>query len=128
MSRSIQVLVAPSGAQTRLMVREGGERTLLRATLSANPAHPRALPWFLESLALWEGETVRGVLVVDAEGGGCASTLFRDAFTDFGTRPLYTLDWAPVVRGRRAGVRARHLGMAADFRDLAQLEVRRGTR
>lgn len=125
MSRSIQVLVAPSAQQTRLLVREEGRRTLLRATLSQSPSHPRALSWFLEALALWEGATVRGVLVVDASDRGSASTLCRDVLTDFGTPPLYSLEWVTVHGGGDGWGRA---AARADFRDLARLEIHRGAR
>lgn len=126
MSRSIQALVAPSGPHTRVLVREESARTLLRATLSPSPSHPRALPWLLEALALWEGATVRGVLVVDASDRACASTLCRDVFAEFGTPPLYSLEWVTVHGGGED--RDRRGSALADMRDLARLELSRGWR
>lgn len=101
MSRSIQVVIAPGVQSARVMAFDGPSRTLLTAKLSPSATHPRALPWLLEALALWEGATVRAVLAVDERGGTCASTLCRDAFADAGVPPLYTLDWVPVAAGRR---------------------------
>jgi hypothetical protein len=121
MSRSIQVVVAPGLHAARVLVTEGPMRTLLRAHLSPATAHPRALAWFRESLALWEGATVHAVLAVDERRAGCASTLCRDAFTDGGTPPLYTLEWVPVARARRGTSSGLRSPRTADFRDLHDL-------
>jgi hypothetical protein len=65
MSRSIQVVIAPGLHAARVIATEGPTRTLLTAHLAPATTHPRALPWLLEALALWEGATVRAVLAVD---------------------------------------------------------------
>jgi hypothetical protein len=102
MSRSIQVVIAPSPQSARILVTEGPERTLLKAQLAPQTGHPRALPWLLEALALWEGTTVHAVLAVDEWDASCANTLYRDAFADSGTPPLYSLDWIPRPRSTQA--------------------------
>ncbi len=97
MSRSIQVVIAPGAQVTRVLGTEGAHRTLLKAHLPPSTAHPRALPFLLEALALWEGAQARAVLAVDEWDASCATTLYRDVFADAGS-PLYTLEWMPVAR------------------------------
>jgi hypothetical protein len=97
---------------------QGAADTILKARLCREPAHPRALPALLEAMALWQGLPVRAALAVDAEQMGCDSTLYRAAFPDMGSAPLYTLDWAPAPGRRRK--RSDVSGMG-DFRDLRQL-------
>lgn len=121
MSRSIQVVIAPGPTMARVIVTEGSDRTLLKAHLSPETSHPRALPFLLEALALWEGATVHGVLAVDEWDASSATTLYRDVFADAGSPPLYSLDWVPLARPRprpAVGAAALRLG---DFRDLRRL-------
>ena len=75
MSRSIHAVIAPGLQSTRVMVTEVPGRTLLTAHLAPSTTHPRALPFLLEALALWEGATVRGVLAVDEWDATSATTL-----------------------------------------------------
>lgn len=120
MTRSIQVVIAPGPTLTRILATEGSDRTLLKAHLPPSTAHPRALPFLLEALALWEGATAHAVLAVDEWDASSATTLYRDVFTDAGS-PLYSLQWAPV---RRARARRPDLRLGR-FDDLDRLARRR---
>lgn len=119
MSRSIQVVIAPGAQVTRVLVTEGTERTLLKAHLRSSTAHPRALPFLLEALALWEGAQARAVLAVDEWDASSATTLYRDVFADAGSA-LYTLEWAPVTRARRRRPDALRLGRFDDLDRVAR--------
>jgi hypothetical protein len=114
---SIWMGIAPGSAMTRMIAMQGAGNTILKARLSRDPAHPRALPALLEAVALWQGLPVRAALAVDAERFGCDSVLYRAAFPDLGSTPLYTLDWVSAT-GRR---RKNDIGGMGDFRDLKQL-------
>ncbi len=118
MPRSIRAVIAPGPQSARMIVTEGPSRTLLTAHLAPSTTHPRALPFLLEALALWEGATVQGVLAVDEWDASCATTLYRDVFADGGTPPLYTLDCVPLARGRRRRPFVHDALHGADFRDL----------
>jgi hypothetical protein len=115
---SIWMGIAPGPAATRVIAMQGAADTILKARLCREPAHTRALPALLEAIALWQGSQVRAALAVDAEQMGCDSTLYRAAFPDVGSPPLYTLDWAPAPGRRR---RHSNLSGMGDFRDLRQL-------
>jgi hypothetical protein len=119
MSRSIQVVIAPGAQGTRVLATEGSQRTLLKAHLTPSTSHPRALPFLLEALALWEGAQARAVLAVDEWDASCATTLYRDVFADSGTL-LYTLEWVPVTRARRRRTAALHLGRFGDLERIAR--------
>lgn len=117
--------IAPGPRETRVLAMHGANETILKARLSRDPAHPRALPWLLEAVALWQGLPVRAALAVDERSNGCGSSLYHDAFPDFGNTPLYSLDWIPVDgrgRGRRD---LRGMGDFADLRRLLIAEVAR---
>ena len=123
MSRSIQVVIAPSPQSARILVTEGPERTLLKAQLGPQTGHPRALPWLLEALALWEGTTVHAVLAVDEWDASSANTLYRDAFADSGTPPLYSLNWIPLAHVRRRRRSLTAPSGLGDFRDLRRVQI-----
>ena len=118
MSRSIQVVIAPGAQGTRVLATEGSQRTLLKAHLTPSTSHPRALPFLLEALALWEGAQARAVLAVDEWDATSATTLYRDVFADCGTPPLYSLEWIPLARARRRPAGFHDALRAGDFRDL----------
>lgn len=121
MSKSIQVVIAPGPTMARVIVTEGSDRTLLKAHLSPETSHPRALPYLLEALALWEGATVRAVLAVDEWDACSATTLYHDVFADVGSPPLYSLDWVPLARARRSRSGSADPLRLGDFRDLRRL-------
>jgi hypothetical protein len=101
----------------------GPSETILKARLLRNPSHPRALPTLLEAIALWQGVQVRAALCAAGRDGASDSSLYREAFTDFGG-PLYTLEWVPAAAlGRR---RRRDIGGVGDFADLRRVLLAEG--
>jgi hypothetical protein len=108
-----------------VIARAGPSDTILKARLARQPAHPRALPTLLEAIALWQGVQVHAALCAADRDGVSDSSLYRDAFVDFGG-PLYTLEWIPAAtleRRRRGDIRG-----VGDFADLRRLLVAEGTR
>jgi hypothetical protein len=117
--------ISPGPQGTRVIAMAGPSDTILKARLSRHPSHPRALPTLLEAIALWQGVQVHAALCAAARDGASDSSLYRDAFVDFGG-PLYTLEWIPAAAlGRR---RRRDLGGVGDFADLRRLLTEEGTR
>lgn len=117
---SIWMAISPGDAHTRVIAMAGAGETILKARLSPQPSHPRALATLLEAVALWHGTKVHAALCASDAGGACGSSLYRAAFDDFGG-PLYTLEWVPTGgRGRR---RHRDLAGLGDFADLRQVIV-----
>ena len=97
----------------------------MKARLSRQPSHPRALPTLLEAIALWQGVQVHAALCAAERDGASDSSLFRDAFADFGG-PLYTLEWIPAAaRDRR---RRRDIRGVDDFADLRRLLAEEASR
>lgn len=115
---SIWMGIAPGATTTRVLAMRGASETLLKARLSRDPVHPRALWTLLEAIALWQGMQVRAALAADDRPGSCDSGLYQEAFSGFGASPLYTLDWVPAVGRRR---RRSDLGGMGEFGDLRQL-------
>ncbi len=108
----------PSAHSTRVIAMAGACETILKARLSREPSHPRAMATLLEAIALWQGTKVRAALCAAERAGESDSSLYREAFTD-GGGPLYTLDWVPAPeRGRRRHRDIR--GVAGDFAELRQ--------
>jgi hypothetical protein len=117
--------ISPGPQGTRVIAMAGPIDTILKARLSRHPCHPRALPTLLEAIALWQGVPVHAALCAADQDGSSDSSLYREAFVDFGG-PLYTLQWVPAAAlGRRRG---RDLGGVGDFADLRRLLTAEGTR
>jgi hypothetical protein len=117
--------ISPGPRATRVMAMAGPSDTIMKARLSREPSHPRALATLLEAIALWQGEKVRAALCAADMDGASDSSLYRDAFADFGG-PLYTLEWVPVAAlGRH---RPRDIHGIGDFADLRRLLIAGGTR
>jgi hypothetical protein len=115
---NLWMAISPSLHATRVLAMAGASETILKARLKPQPSHPRALATLLEAIALWQGTKVRAALCAAERDGGSDSSLYREAFDDFGG-PLYSLDWIPAAgRGRR---RHRDLAGVGDFADLRQL-------
>ena len=121
---NLSIGISPGPRDTRVLAMTGPSDTILKARLLRQPAHPRALPTLLEAIALWQGVQVHAALCAADRDGVSDSSLYRDAFLDFGG-PLYTLEWiAAGALGRR---RRRDIGGVGDFADLRRL-VAEGTR
>lgn len=126
--RELRMVISPGAEATRVIaVAESttGSETILKARLSAEPSHPRAVQWLLESVALWQGARVRAALSAGVPGRTCVTRLYPAWFADFGGA-LYDLE---LVEGRR--VRRVHkdaVALEGEFRDLRQLSFAMGGR
>jgi hypothetical protein len=117
---NLSIGISPGPRDTRVLAMTGPSDTILKARLLRQPSHPRALPTLLEAIALWQGVQVRAALCAADRDGGSDSSLFRDAFLDFGG-PLYTLEW---ISAAALGPRQRRdIGGVGDFGDLQRLIV-----
>jgi hypothetical protein len=124
MEQSVWVAISVSNMETRVLAMAGPGATILKARLSRDPSHPRALPTLLEAIALWQGNQVRAALCADDEQITRESSLYHGAF-EFGG-PLYRVDWVPGRPGRRRrGSDVRGMGDFGDLRQLVLFEVAR---
>lgn len=125
--KDIWMAVAPERQATRVIAMAGPNETILKARLAPSPAHPRAMATLFEAVALWQGTQVRAALCAAEKDGVSDTSLYRDAFADFGGL-LYTLDWVPGVG--KLGKRRRHRDLrgVGDFSDLRQLVLFEVTR
>jgi hypothetical protein len=122
---NLSIGISPGPQGTRVIAMAGPSDTILKARLLRHPSHPRALPTLLEAIALWQGVQVHAALCAADRDGASDSSLYRDAFADFGG-PLYTLEWIPAAAlGRR---RRPDLGGVGAFADLRRLLTEEGTR
>jgi hypothetical protein len=53
--------ISPGPSDTRVIAMAGPSDTILKARLSRQPSHPRALPTLLEAIALWQGVQVHAI-------------------------------------------------------------------
>ena len=118
METRIQVAIHPGQLVTRILATGPAGETLLKARLARTPWHTRALPSFLEALAFWEKEPIRGVIFAEPAADRYVSALCASLADEQARTPLYTLDLAPA---RRAPCRASPLRGLGDYRDLRQL-------
>ena len=112
--------ISPGPKDTRVIAMAGPSDTILKARLSRQPSHPRALATLLEAIALWQGTQVRAALCAADKDGASDSSLYREAFADFGG-PLYTLEWVPAAalsHRRRRDIRG-----IGDFADLQRMLI-----
>lgn len=116
---SIWMGIAPGLETTRVVAMTGPSETILKAQLSKDPKHPRALATLLEAVALWQGQPVRAALCAGAGGLSCDSNICREAFLDDGGA-LFSLVWVPAGVHRRRRQRLEGLG---NFRDLERLVI-----
>lgn len=116
---AIWTAIHPGSKHTRVLVTAGVKKTLLKAHLSVQPKHPRALPTLLEALALWQGERVHAALVADDKAAMSGTSIYRDTFDLVEPTPLYQLDL--VGHHQRIRDEAGLLRGMGDFRDLRQL-------
>lgn len=124
----LRMVISPGAEATRVIAiaeSASGSETLLKARLSAEPSHPRAVQWLLESVALWQGARVRAALCAGAPGRTYVTRLYPAWFADFGGA-LYELE---VVEGRRARrVHKDAVALEGEYRDLRQLSLAMGAR
>jgi hypothetical protein len=120
---TVWLALAPGLHATRVLATDAAQRPLLTACLAPDPTHPRALPALLEAVALWQGATVRGVLVADARSATFAPTLCRAAFPLGDAWPLYTLRDAAGPPRRPWGERRGPRGSFADLHAVLRAEV-----
>lgn len=113
------VALSPSRTETRVIATHGAGDTLLKARLSPQPKHPRALSTLLEGLALWEGRKVHAALAVDERAPFFERTRWENFFVGEDT-PLFELD----LVARTAIRRPRRIVGMGDFSDLYRLMKR----
>ena len=121
---SIWMGIAPGPSTTRVIAMAGPSDTILKAQLSRDPRHPRALATLLEAVALWQGQPVRAALCAGPPGLSCDSNLFREVFADDGGA-LYSVVWARASGSRRRRDPLRGLGRFDDLERLVIEEVAR---
>jgi hypothetical protein len=115
---SYTVVVSPSVTRTRVLVSRGPDE-LLRACLPppSQVRHERALPAFLEGLALLLDRRLRVVLSVDAREAGFCLGLTDEL--GLGCRAVfYEVEVIGRRVRRRRGSRIRGVGNFADLRPL----------
>lgn len=117
--KSIWMGIAPGSATTRVVAMSGPSETILKAQLSKDPRHPRALSSLLEAVALWQGQPVRAALCADVLAPSYDSNLCREVMLDEGGA-LYSVVWVPSSASHRRRARLHGLG---NFRDLEKLVV-----
>lgn len=113
------VMMAPSMAQTRVLMMDSGHE-VLRAVLPAPLfAHPRAASLLLEALSLWYQKRLSVVLCVSEEvGSSSAMGLCDEAFNLPAANLYYEVGVANLHRPRR-----RRMGGPGDFRDLLRVSL-----
>jgi hypothetical protein len=119
---TIYVGILPSPSETRVIAMASPSETILKARLSPEIAHPRAIATLLEALALWEGRKVRAALVAASKRGVSDSTFYRGAMLD-GGEPLFSVDWVPASCGRHRRRDVVGLGNFVDLRQLVLAEI-----
>ena len=113
------VMIAPSMAQTRILVSNGGQEVLRAVIPPAMFAHPRAARALLEGLSLWYQKRLCVVLCANEEAGpSSALGLFDEAF-DLPAGNVYYEVTVADIRPRRR----RRLGGPGDFRDLLRVSL-----
>jgi hypothetical protein len=119
---TMYVGISPSPRETRVIAMASPNETILKARLSPQLAHPRAIATLLEALALWEGRQVRAALAAASKRGASDSTFYRGALLD-GGEPLFRVDWVPAPSERRPRRDIVGLGSFVDLRQLVLAEV-----
>ncbi len=113
------VIIAPSMAQTRVLMRHEGHEVLRAVLPSPLFAHPRAASTLLEAMSLWWQRRLSVVLCVDEEAGSsCAMGLCDEALGLPAGNLYYDVGVADLRPRRR-----RRLGGPGDFRDLLRVSV-----
>lgn len=111
-----EVRLLPRGSQVLMMGLGPNEEVLLKARLSAMPAHPRAVISVLEGLALWGGRSLPVALGVTRYSSGSIEALLPQGSA--WCSPLVDLLPVDFPRARR-----RRLDGVGDFRAMHQLRL-----
>jgi hypothetical protein len=123
---SIWMGIAPGQQTTRVIAMTGPNETILKALMAREPRHPRAIPTFLEAVALWQGQPVRAALCADAKGYSCDSSICREASFDWDDGgALYSVLWVPAGVHRQRRHRLNGLGSFSDLERWVTTEVAR---
>lgn len=108
-------------AATRMLVTVGDE-IVMKGRLARGPSHPRAVQWMMESIALWEGVPVRGVVCADGVEGSYGRAFWDAVGMDLGGA-LYSLDLVGR-ESRRGAAFSDLLPEMSGFDDVACAAVR----
>ncbi len=115
---SIWMGIAPGQQTTRVIAMTGPDETILKALMAREPRHPRAIPTFLQAVALWQGQPVRAALCADSQG--------REASFDWDDGgALYSVLWVPAGAHRLKRHRLHGLGNFTDLERLVTTQVAR---
>ena len=112
------VMIAPTTAQTRMLVRYGGHEVMRAMMPPPLLAHPRAANALLEGLSLWYQKRLSVVLCAGDQAGSCSDLgLYDEPFDLPGGSVYYEVGIADLGPHRRR----RRLGGPGDFRDLLRI-------
>jgi len=118
--------IAPGQQTTRVIAMTGPDETILKALMAREPRHPRAIPTFLEAVALWQGQPVRAALCADSRGFSFDSSFCREASFDWDDGgALYSVLWVPAGAQHLKRHRLHGLGNFADLERLVTTQVAR---
>jgi hypothetical protein len=118
-TRAIWMGISPGPSDTRILVQDGPERTLLKARMPHSPHHPRALATLCEAMALWCGRRVHAALAADGPDTWCDTTRWLETFESISRGPLFEIE---LVSRARPPKDDGPEGMG-DFRDCRQLVI-----
>lgn len=118
--RSIWMGISPGPVDTRILVQDGPEQTLLKACFPHSPHHPRALATLCEAVALWCGRKVHAALAADGSDSFCATGRWLETFDTLTRGPLFEIEFVARARPPRDHDEVEGLG---DFKDCRRLIV-----
>ena len=113
------LMIAPSTAQTRLLMKYGQQEVLRAVMPSPLFAHPRAATALLEGLSLWYQKRLSVVLCAGEEVGSSSALGLCDEAFDLPAGNVYYEVGVADIRPRRR----RRLGGPGDFRDLLRVSL-----
>jgi hypothetical protein len=110
-------LLKTSPRSTKILMRVDGDEVLKAVLPTQSTPHPRALPTFLEAMALWHQAPVHAVLCAAEEESWCRLGLLDKLFLS-----VDTVHYTVELRRRDHDRRQRISGLGS-FVDLRQLEL-----
>lgn len=111
------VFLKTSPYSTKILMRVDDDEVLKAVLLTASTPHRRALPTFLEAMALWYQAPVHAVLCATGQESWCRLGLLDELCPSVDT-VHYTVELRPPARGRRQRI----VGLGS-FGDLRQLVI-----